>query len=144
MADIYDAGKHGAIVALLYGVANAVASQTNTDLVAADISGNTLLIMPQNGSVVGLSVRASTAMTAGAVSFRAHKDGTEFSQSGYPNPALSSAAAVTNESYASIRPGVLTFSAGDGVGVSYTSDATFAPTNTNDFSVALFVQLDPL
>jgi hypothetical protein len=143
MGDEFDAGKYGTIVALLFGVANAVASQTNTDLAAADASGNTLVTMPKAGSVVGLSVRASAAMTAGTVSFKAHKDGTEFAQTGYPNPGLSSSASVTNESYATIRPGILTFSAGDAVGVSYTSDATFAPTNTNDFSVALFVQLDP-
>jgi hypothetical protein len=143
MGDEFDAGKYGTIVAFLFGVANAVASQTNVDLAAADSSGNTLVTMPAGGSVVGLSVRASTAMTAGTVAFKAHKDSTEFAQSGYPSLTLGSTAAVTNESYASIRPGVLTFSAGEAVGVSYTSDATFAPTNTNDFSVALFVQLDP-
>jgi uncharacterized protein YuzE len=143
MSDTFDAGKHGAIVGFQFGVANATTEQTATDLATADISGNTLITMPKSGSVVGISVNASAEVTAGTVTFAAHKDSTEFAQSGYPNPGLSSAAAVTNESYASVRPGVLTFSAGEAVGVSYTSSTDMAPTDTNDFSVVLFVQFDP-
>ena len=144
MGDEFNAGKYGAVVALVYGVANAVASQTNTDLTLSDATYvNTLATMPKGGSVVGISVQASTALTAGTCSFRAHKDGTEFAQSGYPNPGLNSVAGTTTESYATIRPGVLTFSADEAIGVSYTSDATFAPTNTNDFAAILWVQLDP-
>ncbi len=142
MGDEFNAGKYGAILALPFGVANAVTNQTNTDLTVADVSADTLHLMPKSGSVVGISIHASAAVTAGTVSFRAQKDGTEFAQTGYPNPGLES---VTNsqESYASIRPGVLTFSAGDALGVSYTSSTDAAPTNTNDYSVLLFVQLDP-
>ena len=141
MADTFNAGKYGAIVALPFGVANAVTNKTNEDLAAADASANTLVVMPQSGSVVGISVYASAEVTAGSASFAAQKAGTEFAQTGYPNPTLNTT--NTNKSYASIRPGVLTFSAGDTLGVSYTSSTDLAPTNTNDFSALVFVQLDP-
>ena len=143
MGDEFNAGKYGGIVALVFGVANAATSKTAEDLTFSDATyNNTLATMPKGGSVVGVSVQASAAVTAGSVTFAAHKDGTEFAQSGFPNPELES---VTNdtESYASIRPGVLTFDAGNALGVSYTSDATLAPTNTNDFAAILWVQMDP-
>lgn len=144
MGDEFNAGKYGAVFPLVYGVANAVTNKTNEDLTLSDATyNNTLATMPYSGSVVGISVQASAAVTAGTVSFRAQKDGTEFAQSGYPNPTLNSTAGTSQESYASIRPGVLTFSADEAIGVSYTSSTDMAPTNTNDFAVLLFVQLDP-
>ena len=144
MGDEFDAGKFGAVVALQFGVANAVTNKTAEDLVASDASGNTGgVLMPKSGSVVGISVKASAAVTAGSVSFAAHADGTEFAQTGFPNPTLNSTTGQTDESYATIRPGVLTFSADEAIGVSYTSSTDMAPTNTNDFSVTLWVQLDP-
>jgi hypothetical protein len=141
MGDEFNAGKYGAIVPLQFGVLNAVTNQTATDLGEPSVAANTLYVMPKSGSVVGISVQSSAAVTAGSATFRAHKDGTEFAQSGYPAPVLD----TTNpsQSYASIRPGVLTFSAGEGLGISYASLDTMAPTNTNDFSATLFVQFDP-
>lgn len=137
----YDGKKFGAFFSLLFGVANAVTNKTAEDIALADAAGNTLMVMPKSGSVVGVMVRASAAVTAGTVTFKPQKDGTEFAQSGAPAPVLN----ATNgaESYASIRPGVLTFIAGEAVGVSYTSTTDAAPTNTNDYSVVLMVQLDP-
>lgn len=139
MANDFDAGAHGAIVAVEFAVANAVTNKTNEDLVVAG-GVNTLHIMPNGGSVIGLSVRASADLTAGTVTFRAHLEGTEFAQSGYPAPALSD---TVQDSYATIRPGVLTFTAGQGVGVSYTSTTDAAPTDSNDYGALLFCQLDP-
>jgi len=141
MSDFYDAGKHGAIIAIPFGVINAVTSAAAVDLTEASIAQGTLAIMPHSGSVVGISVSASAAVSAGEVDFQAHKDSTEFPQTGFPNPTLNTT--YTNESYASIRPGVLTFDAGDGIGISYDSATDAAPTNTNDYSAILFVQLDP-
>lgn len=142
MGDEFDAGKFGAVVGLPFGVANAVTAQTNTDLTASDATYvNTLFVMPAGGSVVGISVQASAAVTVASAIFRAHKDGTEYAIAGYPAPTLDTT--NTQQSYASIRPGVLTFSAGEGLGVSYTSTTNMAPTNTNDFTAVLWVQLDP-
>lgn len=143
MGDEFNAGKYGAIVALEYGVANAVTNKTAEDLTVGAPGAGTLYTMPKSGSVVGISIRASAAVTAGTVSFAAQKDGTEFAQTGFPNPTLNSTAGTSQESYASIRPGVLTFDADEALGVSYTSSTDMAPTNTNDFDVLLFVQLDP-
>jgi hypothetical protein len=142
MGDEFNAGKYGAIFGIPFGVANAVTNQTNTDLTCSDATYvNTLFVAPKGGSVIGISVQASAEVTVNSATFRAHKDGTEFAQSGYPAPALNTTS--TQQSYASIRPGVLTFSAGEGLGVSYTSTTNMAPTNTNDFTAILFVQLDP-
>jgi len=145
MADTFDAGKYGSIVALTFGVANAVTAKTNTDLAVADASGNTLSApMPNSGSVVGVSASASAAVTAGTVSFAPHSASTEFAQVGFPNPGLNSTVGTDTSSYASIRPGVCTFSAGARLGVSYTSSTDAAPTDTNDYTVTLFVQIDPV
>jgi len=141
MGDEFNAGKFGAIIPLVFGVANAATNQTNTDLTGAGADANTVHKMPKAGSVVGISVGGSAAVSAGTATFRAHKDGTEFAQSGYPAPVLN--ATNSGASYATIRPGVLTFSAGDGLGVSYSSSTDMAPTNTNDYSAVLWVQLDP-
>lgn len=141
MTDQYDAGKFGAVVALQFGVANLVTSKTNEDLVAADVSGNTVLVAPKSGSVVGISIQGSAAVTTDSVIVKAHKDSTEFPQTGAPAPTLDTT--NTLQSFANIRPGVLTFAAGDGLGVSYTTTSNVAPTNTNDISVTLFVQFDP-
>lgn len=143
MGDEFNAGKYGAIFPLAYGVANAATNKTNEDIGVGDLGANTLYNMPKAGSVVGISVYASAAVTAGTATFRAQKDGTEFAQSGYPAPVLNSTAGTSQETYVSIRPGVLTFSADEALGVSYTSTTDMAPTNTNDFSVLLWVQLDP-
>lgn len=140
MADTFSP-KFGNVVALPFKVANAVASQTNVDL--SNDGGNTTYVMPHAGSVIGLSVRASADVTAGAVAFRGHSASTEFATTGYPAPALESVT-NTNASYATIAPGAIRFAAGAKLGVSYTSDATMAPTNTNDFDCLLFVAFDPV
>ena len=52
--DYFNAEKHGSIIALPFGVANAVTNQTATDLTFSDATYvNTLAVMPCSGSVVG-------------------------------------------------------------------------------------------
>jgi hypothetical protein len=135
--------KFGNEFNLQFGVLNAVTNKTNEDLALADVGLNTSMVMPKSGSVIGIGVKASANVTAGTVSFAAHKDGTEFAQSGFPNPTLNSTAGTSNETYATIRPGVLVFSADEAIGVSYTSSTDAAPTDSNDYSVTLYYQLDP-
>ena len=141
MVDSYDGKKFGSALAIPYGVLNAVTNQTNTDLTVADVGQNTLSVMPQSGSVVGLSVQASAEVTAAGATFKAHEDGTEFAQASAPAPVLNTT--NTQQSYANARAGLLSFAAGAGLGVSYTTTTDCAPTNTNDYSAVLFVQLDP-
>ena len=143
MGDEFNAGKFGAIVTVQFAIANAVTNQSNTDILLAG-GTNSTGVMPKSGSVVGISVQASAEVTAGTTTFRAHKDSTEFAQSGYPAPILDDGTSgATMQSFASIRPGVLTFDAGEGIGVSYTSTTDAAPTNTNDYNALVFCQLDP-
>jgi hypothetical protein len=142
MADYFDAGKYGAVVPLHYQVANAATNAADVDLTVPG-GANTLQTMPAAGSVVGISIKASANVTAGTVTFRAHKAGTEWADVGYPAPQLSSAATNSNATYVAVRPGFMTFAAGNTVGVSYSSSTDAAPTNTNDYEAILFVQLNP-
>lgn len=137
MADTFDAGKFGSIVAIPFQTSNATTGESDTDMTLLQ---GTLAVMPQGGSVVGIGIRANASLTAGTVTARAHKAGTEFAQSGYPAPQLSSSA---QSSYATVRPGVLTFDAGDTLGVSITTTTTLDPTNSLDLDAVLYVQLDP-
>lgn len=144
MADTFDAKKHGAVFAVPFGVLNAVTAQTNVDLTVCGVaSTNTLVTMPTSGSVVGLSVKSTANLTAGTAAFAPHIASTEFAQSGFPNPTLNSTSGTSNASYAAVRPGVCTFTAGQTLGVSYTTSTDAAPTDTNDYTCVLFIQLDP-
>ena len=136
MADHFDAGKFGAVVAIPFSHANATTGESNTDLT---LGQSTLAVMPGAGSVVGISIRAGGAITAGTITAKPHKAGTEFTEVGTPAPVCSSAAQA---SYASVRPKALTFDAGDTLGVSISTTTTLDPTNTLDVDAVLFVQLD--
>jgi len=125
------------IVAIPFAVANAVTNAADVDLTRA--GGNTIQVMPKAGSVVGITVNASADLTAGSATFEVHKDSTEYADAAAPVLTLSD---TVQESYASVRRGALTFAAGDGIGVSYSSSTDAAPTNTNDYDATLFVAFD--
>ena len=137
MADTFDAGKFGAIIAIPFGKADLTTGESNSDLTAEQ---STLHIMPAAGSVVGVGIRAGGTITAGTITAKPHKAGTEFTDASTPAPAVSSSA---QGSYASCAPGKLTFAAGDALGVSVTTTTTLNPTNTLDVDCLLFVQLNP-
>lgn len=137
--------KHGNAVAIPFSVANAVTEQSNVDLVMG--GGNTLAVMPFAGSVIGLGVRASAEVTTGAATFRPHKDGTEWADNGAISVSIAATTDTTAsgdlETQGSCRPGVMKFSAGDAIGVSYSSATNLGPTNTNDFDAVLVVEFEP-
>ena len=139
MSDRFDT-KFGQMVALgPFSVSNLTAGASNTDLTLAGTS--TTQPMPRAGSVIAVGVNSSADVTAGSVIARVHKDSTEFAQSGYPAATLD----TTNPrgSYGTCRPNLIRFAAGDKLGISVTSDATWAPTNTNDLDAMLYVVFDP-
>lgn len=136
--DNYNAGRHGAIIAIPFVLTNATTGLANSDLVLG--GATTLLTLPWSGSVIGISARASAALTAGTITLKAHAASTEYTQTGLPAPVISSAA---QSSYASVRPSVLTFAAGGTVGISATTTTTLDATNTLDVDAFLYVQLDP-
>jgi hypothetical protein len=138
MVDEYNP-KHGAHLAIPFSKADLTTGESNTDLLAQDGVG-TVYVAPKAGSVVGISINASGAITAGTITARAHKDSTEFAQTGYPAPVSN---ATNEKTYANVRPGALRFAAGDGLGISVTTTTTLDPTNTEDVSAYLHIVLDP-
>ncbi len=123
------------IVAIPFSKANIVTAQTDTDLVLP--GGNTIAVMPKAGHVVSVSANLNAAITAGGnVTIEVHKDGTELAESAAPVLTLTTA---VQESYASVRARALQFSAGDGLGVSYSSATDTTPTNTLDLDCILYV-----
>ena len=138
MADHFDAGKVGAVVAFgPFTNANCTTGESNADLA---LGQQNYAVMPHGGSVVGIAACVNAAVTAGTVTLRAHKASTELADDGYPAPAVSSAATA---SYASARPGAVTFAAGDRLGLSIVTTTTLDPTDSLEVDGYLFVQLNP-
>lgn len=135
--DMFDAGKFGACVEIGFQTANATTGLSNADMTCEQDS---VFVAPHSGSVVGMSLRGNAAVTAGQIAARAHKAGVEFAQDGYPNPTLDTD--NPQNSYGNIRPGVLTFDAGDTLGVSLTASTTLEPTNSLEIDAWLMVQFD--
>lgn len=136
MVDEYNP-KHGATIAIPLYKANITTGAANEDLALG--GGGTLVVMPKAGSILGISLNSAGAITAGTITARAHKAGTEFAETGYPAPVVGSTA---QQSYANARPRALRFAAGDKVGVSISSTTTLDPTNTLDVDAVLIVALD--
>lgn len=139
MPDTFDP-KFGSPAQFVFLVDNITASQTDVDLTAR--TGFTTVTMPSAGSVVAVTVQSSANFTAGVATVRAHSASTEFADSGYPAAVLNST--NSNSQYAVVRPGAIRFAAGAKLGLSYTSDANIAPTNTNDLTAVLHVVFDPI
>jgi hypothetical protein len=130
--------KHGQLVGFPFFATNIVTAATNTDMAVGQATV-TLLTMPKAGSIVGLSVDTNAAVTGGTCTFTPHKSSTEYAASGYPAPVLASTTGVTLASYVAVRKGICTFSAGDSVGVSYTTSTDLAPSSTNEVNAVLWV-----
>jgi len=135
----FDAKKFGTYIAVPFTLTNATTGESDTDLAYGGIAAN--FVAPAAGSIVGVSA-SCLAITAGTITLRTHSAGTEFAQSGYPAPVLSSTA-DTNGTYASVGEGAITFAAGDTLGISASSTTTLDPTNTVDVTATLFIKLDP-
>lgn len=136
MSDYFDAGKWGAIVPILFQTTDAATSTSAVDMGA--LGAVTKVTMPVAGSIVGITVSATTSLTAGTATFRAHKAGTSYADSGYPAPVMNTTSCFASKT---VAPHNLTFDSGDTVGVSYVSTTTMTPL-TNDFSAVLWVQLN--
>lgn len=139
MSDTFDTKKHGAIVAIPFFKANITTGAANEDLGLG--GAGTVAIMPRAGSIVGISASCA-AITAGTITLTPHSQSTEIATTGVPQPVLSSAN-DTNGTYATVRPGAITFAAGAGLGISVSATTTLDPTNTLDVDAVLFVQFNP-
>lgn len=141
MADYFNP-KFGPTVALNFTVSNVDTAATNTDLKLASAI-NSLAVMPYAGSVVGLTIKANANVTAGTIAFNVHKESTEYAQASSLLTTLTTASGSSNIGYTTVRPGVLTFAAGDGIGVSVSSATNLAAT-TIDYDAILLVQFNPV
>ncbi len=139
MATEFDPKKFGSMIAIPFSKSNITTQASNEDLALA--GGVTTFIAPAAGSIIGISA-ACAAITAGTMTLTPHKASTEYANVGTPIPALTSDN-DTNGTYATVRPGAVTFAAGDALGISVTSTTTLNPTNTLDIDAVLFIQLNP-
>ena len=138
MADYFDAGKFGAIVAIPFSNADCTTGESATDMALA--GSGTLFVAPVGGSVIGVSIRSNASLTAGTIIATPHAASTEFADVGVPQPTCSSSAQA---SYATVAPGKCTFAAGGTLGISITTTTTLDPTNSADVDAFLFVALNP-
>ncbi len=142
MADTFHP-KFGPTVALHFQASNidTGASGTNTFGILPGTT-NTLAVMPVAGSIVALAVKANGNVTGGTAAFNVHKAGTAYSQVSSLLTTLTTASGSSNVGYNTVRAGVLTFVAGDQIGVNYATATNYAAT-TVDFDAILYVTLNP-
>lgn len=132
---------HGPVVAIgPFSVANLDTALTNTDLLVNGIAGQTLAPgMPSAGSIVGISVVANAAPTAGTATFSAHSAGTEVS--GGPTAVIDSVTNTVESSGLATSVRQNTFAKGARLGVSATTTTNLAAT-TVDYLAYLYVRFD--
>lgn len=125
----------GNVVGYMFSQPNCTASQTNVDLYRASGGDTALLftVAPWAGSVVGLAVRVENARSAGTLTVKWTLGGAE--------QTLSVTIDGTNSQkhVATQLPGVETFALKDELGVSVTTDGTWAAGSTPSVEVELLV-----
>ena len=140
MGQLFDP-KYGPVVPIgMFTVANLDTALTNTDLVVGQ-AGNTLSPgMPSAGTIVGLSVIANAAPSAGTVTFSAHSAGTEIVNG--PTAVIDSVTNTVESSGLAASARQHTFAKGARLGVSATTTTSLAAT-TIEFTAILWVRFDP-
>lgn len=132
--------KKSNIVALDYYVMAAATPATATALIVGDIDGHTFTrrTVPFSGSIVALSVIGQNAVGTGSISFRVTDAGT--AASGISTVSLTTTDTGSNET--TLRRGQYAVSAGDALGVSYTSAALFMAGASSSFCATIWVHLE--
>ena len=130
MADTFHP-KFGPTVALHFQASNIDTGASGT---------NTFGILP--GTTNTLAVKANGNVTTGTAAFNVHKNGTAYSQVSSLLTTLTTASGSSNIGYSTARAGVLTFVAGDQIGMNYLTATNYAAT-TVDFDAILYVTLNP-
>lgn len=141
MGQLFDP-KYGNVVPLgPFSAQNLDTALTNTDLLLAGITGQTLSPgQPSAGSVVGLSVVANAAPSAGTAVFKVHSASTELVNG--PTATIDSATNTLESSGLASSPREHTFAKGARLGVSATSSTNLAAT-TVDYLAYIWVRYDP-
>ena len=114
-----------------FALANLAAAQTG---IAVPIQGGVIdtFVMPKGGYIVGYAVNKSAATSAGATAI-------DITVAGTSTKTVNIGTASTTKFYAVLPVPDEPFSAGDLLGVTYTTDADHAPT-TQDIVVDVFVE----
>jgi len=114
----------------VFALADLAASQTGTSI---PIPGGVVneYVLPKDGFVVGYGIFKSAANTGGSLGFDITINGTS-------TATISADTASTTEFYGTYEVPNEVFSAGDTLGVTYTTDASHAPT-TQDVGVVVYV-----
>jgi hypothetical protein len=139
MSDTWDGKKFGNVIAIPFSKTNITTGASNEDLLLG--GAGTFFVAPAAGSIIGISASCA-AITAGTMTLTPHAASTEIATVGVPKPVLNSAA-DTNGTFATARPGAVTFAAGATLGISVVSTTKLDPTNTLDIDAVLFIQLNP-
>lgn len=93
-------------------------------------------VAPYNGSIIAISLRGATTVSAGSATADVEINGVTPS-----NPIQTSISAGQVNNCASQIPGVTIFDAGDTIAVRIDTDASWSPT-TNDLAASLFILLE--
>lgn len=140
MGQLFDP-VHGPVVPIgPFFVANLDTALTSTDL-AMGQAGNTLAPgMPSAGTVVGVSVVANAAPSAGTATFSAHNAGTELVNG--PTAVIDSVTNTLESTGLASSVRQHTFVKGARLGVSATTTTNLAAT-TVEYTATLWVRFDP-
>lgn len=140
MGNLFDP-QFGPVVALgPFYVANLDTNLTNTDLLLAGITAETLTPnLPSAGTIVGISVAPSATPSAGSAVFSIHSASTELANT--PTVTISSAANTLGGYDLAGSAAEVAFSAGARLGVSATTSTNLAAT-TVDYRAYIWVRFD--
>lgn len=117
---------------ITFGQSNVAANQTAVALSIVGQSGNTEVVMAEDGYVMGISVASNDARTGGTLTVDATVNGTAQSIQAILDSTN------TTYHYSSVDRQTKTFSKGDRIGVDITTNASWAPT-TADIIVNVFI-----
>jgi hypothetical protein len=114
--------------------------QTSTALIVGDIDGHTFTrhTVPFSGSVVALNAYGQNPVGTGSISFRVFDAGT--AANGITTVTLDTTNTGSHET--TLRRGQYAVSAGDILGVQYTSATTLAAGASSSFCATIWVHLE--
>lgn len=96
----------------------------------SNVAGITGFTAPASGSFRTCMVKNNAAITAGTLALRWRVNGASVGSA-----ACQMDSTNNRQTSQALNPGVVTFAAGDTIGLAFDTSATFAPAGTNDFTV---------
>ena len=138
--DCVNGSNYNATASLVSGLINVPANTAGsvieemvftTATAVSNVAGSTGFTAPAGGSFRTCLVKNNAAITNGTINLRWQVNGISV---GAGACTMTNAAATNRQATSSLDPGVVTFSAGDTVGIAFDTNATYAPA-TNDYTV---------